>query len=102
MPMDINLHKRLQAIVHYSKVFVLDYAFSTWLAESGVVIEVQSRLNMVSIEWINDEEGLRPARVPGDGGPVYLMALWESVVAHVAKKADIYLRGRQGRAIFEL
>ncbi|KAM5526470.1 hypothetical protein FOXYSP1_21130 [Fusarium oxysporum f. sp. phaseoli] len=55
MPMDVDLRERLEAIVHYSKVLVLDGAFSTWSERSEWVMEVQSRLNMVSIEWINEE-----------------------------------------------
>ncbi|PCD20083.1 hypothetical protein AU210_016781 [Fusarium oxysporum f. sp. radicis-cucumerinum] len=58
MPMDVDLRERLEAIVHYSKVLVLDGAFSTWSERSERsewVMEVQSRLNMVSIEWLNEE-----------------------------------------------
>ncbi|KAM0499011.1 hypothetical protein ACHAP8_005715 [Fusarium lateritium] len=53
MPMDVDLRERLEAIVYYSKVLVLDSAFSTWSERSERsewVIEVQSRLNIVSIE----------------------------------------------------
>jgi hypothetical protein len=53
MPMDINLRERLEAIVHYSKVLILDGTFSTWSERSERsewVIEVQSRLNIVSIK----------------------------------------------------
>ncbi|KAM0360992.1 hypothetical protein ACHAO7_012031 [Fusarium culmorum] len=69
MPMDVNFKERLQAIVHYSKVLVLHHSYLTWcekseeLEEADLMMlkEVQSRLNMVSINWINNEKGPRPA-----------------------------------------
>ncbi|EEU34825.1 uncharacterized protein NECHADRAFT_88405 [Fusarium vanettenii 77-13-4] len=102
MPMDVDLGERLRAIVHYSKVLVLDDAFSTWPEESGWMMEVQSRLNMVSIEWINDEGGSRPDGPPGDGGPVYSTDAWQSVVAHIAEHTKKYLGGKQRTAIYRL
>ncbi|KAG7402659.1 hypothetical protein Forpe1208_v016978 [Fusarium oxysporum f. sp. rapae] len=105
MPMDVDLRERLEAIVHYSKVLVLDGAFSTWSERSERsewVMEVQSRLNMVSIEWINDEGGSRPAGPSGDGGPVYSTAAWQSVVAHIAEQTERHLGGKQKTAIYRL
>ncbi|EGU89337.1 hypothetical protein FOXB_00146 [Fusarium oxysporum f. sp. conglutinans Fo5176] len=105
MPMDVDLGERLEAIVHYSKVLVLDGAFSTWSEKSERsewVMEVQSRLNMVSIEWINDEGGSRPAGPAGDGGPVYSTAAWQSVVAHIAEQTERHLGGKQKTAIYRL
>ena len=105
MPMDVDLGERLGAIVHYSKVLVLDDAFSTWSEwseRSEWVMEVQSRLNMVSIEWINDEGGSRPAGPSGDGGPVYSTAAWQSVVADIAEQAERHLGGKQKTAIYRL
>ncbi|KAI8649694.1 hypothetical protein NCS55_01431700 [Fusarium keratoplasticum] len=102
MPMDVDLGGRLRAIVHYSKVLVLDDAFSTWPEEPDWVMEVQSRLNMVSIEWINDEGGSRPGGPPGDGGPVYSTDAWWSVVAHIAEQTKKYLGGKPKTAIDRL
>lgn len=102
IPMDVDLRERLGAIVHYSKVLVLDDAFSTWSERSEWVMEVQSRLNMVSIEWINDEGGSRPAGPSGDGGPVYSTAAWQSVVAHIAEQTEKHLGGKQKTALFRL
>jgi hypothetical protein len=102
MPMDVDLGERLEAIVHYSKVLVLDSAFSTWSERSEWVIEVQRRLNIVSVEWINDEGGSRPAGPSGDGGPVYSTAAWQSVVAHIAEQTERHLRGEQNTAIYRL
>ncbi|KAG4273076.1 hypothetical protein FPRO04_14586 [Fusarium proliferatum] len=105
MPMDVDLRERLEAIVHYSKVLVLDGAFSTWSERSERsewVMEVQSRLNMVSIEWINEEGGSRPARPSGDGGPVYSTDAWQSVVAHIAEQTERHLGGKQKTAIYRL
>ncbi|RTE73080.1 hypothetical protein BHE90_012474, partial [Fusarium euwallaceae] len=39
MPMDIDLGERLRAIVHYSKVIVLDDAYGSWSGESGWEME---------------------------------------------------------------
>lgn len=105
MPMDVDLGERLGAIVHYSKVLVLDSAFSTWSERpkrSEWVVEVQSRLNMVSIAWINDMESSRPAGPSGDGGPVYSTVAWQSVVADIAEQAEKHLGGKQKTAIYRL
>ena len=105
MPMDVDLRERLEAIVHYSKVLVLDGAFSTWSERSERsewVMEVQSRLNMVSFEWIDDEGGSRPAGPSGDGGPVYSTDAWQSVVAHIAEQTERHLGGKQKTAIYRL
>ncbi|KAK2684836.1 hypothetical protein QWA68_016170 [Fusarium oxysporum] len=105
MPMDVDLGERLEAIVHYSKVLVLDGAFSIWSERperSEWVMEVESRLNMVSIEWINEEGGSRLAGPSGDGGPVYSTAAWQSVVAHIAEQTERHLGGKQKTAIYRL
>lgn len=102
MPMDIDLAGRLQAMVHYSKVLVLDDAFSTWSGEPRWIMEVQNRLNMVSIEWINDEQGSRPDGPPGDGGSIYSTAAWRSVLAHITEHTKAYLGGRQRTAVHGL
>lgn len=102
MPMDVDLRERLEAIVHYSKVLVLDSAFSIWSERSERsewVMEVQSRLNMVSIDWINDKGGSRPAGPSGDGGPVYLTAAWQSVVEYITEQTERHLGGKQKTAI---
>ncbi|KAH6977803.1 hypothetical protein EDB82DRAFT_546266 [Fusarium venenatum] len=93
MPMDVDLRERLEAIVYYSKVLVLDSAFSTWSERSE------------RSEWvieINDEGGSRPARPSGDGGPVYSTAVWQSVVAHIAEQTERHLGGKQKTAIYRL
>ncbi|KAF5010570.1 hypothetical protein FDECE_3283 [Fusarium decemcellulare] len=102
MPMDLDLGERLGAIVHYSKVLVLDGAFSNWEGDPMYAMEVQSRLNMVSIEWINEEWGSRPAGPSGDGGPVYSTAAWQSVVAHIGEQTERHLGGKQKTAIHRL
>ncbi|KAL3584464.1 hypothetical protein FPOAC2_14244 [Fusarium poae] len=108
MPMDVDLGERLEAIVHYSKILVLDGAFSTWSERSESsessewVMEVQSRLNMVSIKWINDEGGSRPSGPSGDGGLVYSTDAWQSVVAHIAEQTERHLEGKQKTAIYRL
>ncbi|KAH6973282.1 hypothetical protein EDB80DRAFT_743065 [Ilyonectria destructans] len=97
VPMDIDLKERLQAIVHYSKVLVLDDAFSTWSERVEWVMEVQSCLNRVSIDWINDERGSRPAR--SWDGPVYSTAAWQSVVTHIAEHTRRYIGRKKKTAI---
>ncbi|KAF4987614.1 hypothetical protein FGRMN_10270 [Fusarium graminum] len=102
MPMDIDFKERLEAIVHYSKVLVLNHSFLNWSAPTGWVMQVQSRLNMVSIDWINNERGSRPASVAGDGGPVYRTEAWQSMVAYISENTSTFLGGRQKTAIHRL
>ncbi|KAH7199105.1 uncharacterized protein B0J16DRAFT_258969 [Fusarium flagelliforme] len=102
MPMDVGFKERLEAIVHYSKVLVLNHSFLTWAAPTDWVMQVQSRLNMVSIDWINNERGSRPARLPGDGGPVYTTEAWQSMVAYITENTSTLLGGKQKTAIYRL
>lgn len=50
MPMDADIRGRLQAMVHYSKVLVLDHALLSWLGKPEWVMEVQRDLNSVDNE----------------------------------------------------
>lgn len=81
---------------------MLDDAFLTWSGEADWVMEVQSRLNMVNIEWINDEGGSRPTGLPTDEGPVYSTAAWQSVVAYIAEHSYKFLGGKPKTAIYRL
>jgi hypothetical protein len=104
MPMDVDLGGRVQAMVHYGKVLVLDDAFSSWSAMSERtertewVMEVQSCLNMVSIEWINDEGGRRPDR--SSDGPMYSSAAWRSMVSCVEGHTKRYMGGKDKTAMY--
>ena len=99
MPMDVDIKGRLGAMVHYSKVLVLDHAFWS-LPEEGTpwVMEVQSTLNMVSIEWINDAEGRRPDE--SSDKPLYSSVAWQVMVAHIKGLSETYLGGRAKTSIY--
>lgn len=106
MPMDVDLEGRVQAVVHYGKVLVLDDAFSAWSVVSTEtertewVMEVQSSLNMVSIEWINDQGGreTRPDRL--FDGPMYSSAAWRSMVSYVEGHTKRYMGAKNKTAIY--
>lgn len=66
------------------------------------VMEVHGRLNMVSIEWINDESRSRPCRPPYDDGPVYSAAAWQTVLACITEYVNKYLGGKPKTAIYRL
>ncbi|KAH7112764.1 hypothetical protein B0J13DRAFT_461143, partial [Dactylonectria estremocensis] len=97
MPMDVDIEGRLQAMVHYSKVLVLDDAFLSWSENSEWVMEVQRDLNLVDMEWINDENGARPEDSTDERS--CSSAACQAILVQVKKQVEEHLGGKKGAAM---
>ena len=105
IPMDLDIRGRVGAIVHYSKVFVLDYAFNQWGSEplegvqvrGGWLKDVQNDLNSMDMNWLNDESGGRPD--PSADRRTCSSAAWESVLGQIRGKTQDHLGGTKGTAM---
>ncbi|KAH9859284.1 hypothetical protein J1614_012198 [Plenodomus biglobosus] len=95
LPMDLNVQQRLEGIVHFAQVFLLDLAFNTWqpIPETQL-LEVQSDLNVVDNTWIGKYNSPRPA-AQNDGRTCETPA-WKSVIKHVEKTFAKYLEDQVG------
>jgi hypothetical protein len=91
MLIDVNIKGKLRVIVHYSKVLVLDYAFLLLLKGLLWVMGVQSILNMVSIEWINDAEGRRLDK--SSDKLIFLSVVWQVMVMYIEGLLEMDLGG---------
>jgi hypothetical protein len=61
LTMDMDIEERLQALLHYSKVFVLDSAMNTWKTSASRMDEVRASMAAVDMEWLNADDDQRPA-----------------------------------------
>ncbi|KAL7940763.1 hypothetical protein V8C42DRAFT_349289 [Trichoderma barbatum] len=96
LPLDASIRDRVEAMTHYSKVMVLDKAFKGWVKENeGIwVQEVCKDLDQVDNEWLNEEDGSRPAAAL-DGRECSSDA-WVSVIQYLGEEAEKFLGGRVG------
>lgn len=61
LPMDVDLTRRVEAVIYYSKVLMLNHTFLHWNPTPwSWILEVQSDLNSVDNECLNNEYGIRP------------------------------------------
>jgi hypothetical protein len=59
--MDMDIEERLEALLHYSKVFVLDHSMKTWKTSARRMDEVRASMAAVDLEWLNADDDQRPA-----------------------------------------
>lgn len=97
MPMDLNLEGRVEAIVHYSKVLMLDTAFHTWRGRSALVLAVQRDLNSADNQWLNDKHGKRPLDTGCSPAPCHA---WDEITRWIQDKTDKLCGGSEGTAMF--
>lgn len=92
LTMDMDLEERLAAILHYSKVFMLDEAMVTWQPPRAHLREIEHSMAAVNLEWLNAATNQRPAastdRRRCDS------AAWKDLEGHVAKQQKAFL-GRE-------
>jgi hypothetical protein len=61
LTMDMDIEERLEALLHYSKVFVLDHSMKTWKTSATQMDEVRASMAAIDMEWLNADDGQRPA-----------------------------------------
>ncbi|KAH6972563.1 hypothetical protein EDB80DRAFT_743808 [Ilyonectria destructans] len=104
LPMDVDIRDRIEAIVHYSKVLILDKAFQGWqrgrVGREVWLEEVQRDLNAVDNEWLNEEDGQRPdSRLERR---TCLTPGWKMMLEHLGKEGEAWLGGKEGTVMWEV
>ncbi|KAH6972647.1 hypothetical protein EDB80DRAFT_758072 [Ilyonectria destructans] len=100
LPMDVDIRDRIEAIVHYSKVLILDKAFQGWQRGRVGREEVQRDLNAVDNEWLNEEDGQRPdSRLERR---TCLTPGWKMMLEHLGKEGEAWLGGKEGTVMWEV
>ncbi|KAF2182308.1 hypothetical protein K469DRAFT_231526 [Zopfia rhizophila CBS 207.26] len=96
--MDLDARGRLDALLYYAKVFLLDMAFYTWEpVPKTQVLEVQKDLNIMDNSWIGQFSSERPACRPDNrtcDSPA-----WKSILNHIETTFAEYRGGQEGTAM---
>lgn len=92
LTMDMDIQERLEALLHYSKVFVLDYSMNSWETSASKVDEVHASMAAVDLEWLHVDDNQRPAASADKR--TCQSAAWKDLVKHVRAKSKAFLGGR--------
>ena len=81
---ELTMREKLEALVHYARVFIMDYAYTSWLRSDSTADEwktaVEDALNSKNWGWI--DRGLsRPVDQQGDP-PDFSQPHWEAFKTH--------------------
>ena len=81
---ELTMREKLEAFIHYARVFIMDYAYTSWLRSDTVAeewkIAVEAALNSKNRVWI--DRGLsRPIEQQGDP-PDFSQPHWEAFKTH--------------------
>jgi hypothetical protein len=83
LPMDLDIQQRLEGIVHFAKVLLLDVAFTTWHPTSeSQFLEVQTDLDTVDNSWMGTYSSTRLTQP--DERTCFTPA-WRSALDHIEK-----------------
>jgi len=96
LTMDMDIEERLEALLHYSKVFVLDHSMKTWKTSASQMAEVRASMAAVDMEWLNADDDQRP--VASADIRTCQSAAWKDIVKHVRAQSKAFL-GDQPRTV---
>ncbi|KAF4984327.1 hypothetical protein FDECE_17114 [Fusarium decemcellulare] len=104
LPPDVDIRGRVEAIRHYSKVFVLDKAFTGWrTGRPGREVwaeEIAQELLTVDTEWLNNENGRRPDdRLDRR---TCLSPAWKRILEHLEQEGATWLGQKEGTTMGEI
>lgn len=100
MPMDLNVRGRLEALLHHSKIILLDRAFNLWQPRASWRLQVEQDLNTVNNTWIGKFGGERPD--PDLDRRRCDSPAWRDALAHIEKECQRYLNGQHPTAMREV
>jgi hypothetical protein len=89
LTMDMDIQERLEALLHYSKVFVLDCSMNSWETSASQIDEVHASMAAVDMEWLDADDDQRPA-ASADKRTCRSVA-WKDMVKHVRGKSKAFL-----------
>lgn len=94
LPMDIGLRERVQAIVHYSKVLLLDLALRTWEGRPRQRSEVINDIDLISRAWLDEEDGRRPVDTRTCSSDS-----WRGLLGHLQEHMHSWISPAEKRAL---
>jgi hypothetical protein len=100
LTMDMDLEERVAALLHYSKVFVLDTSMNTWKTSPPWMDEVRASMAAVDMEWLNADDDQRPAASADMGG--CQSPAWKDVAKHVQAQSRAFLGDHPGTVARQL
>jgi hypothetical protein len=83
---ELTMREKLEALVHYARVFIMDYAYQRWLSSDSVSKEGQTTItntlnsDLKDYSWI-DSGLLRPVDQQGDP-PNFAQGHWQAFKVH--------------------
>ncbi|OAF56354.1 hypothetical protein VC83_06883 [Pseudogymnoascus destructans] len=96
LTMDMDIKERLEALLHYSTVLVLNYSMNTWKTSAVRMDEVHASMAAVDMRWLNADDDQRPA------ASVDIRrcqsASWKDIVKHIRAQSKAFL-GDQPRTV---
>lgn len=95
LPMDVDMAGRVQAILHYAKVFVLEASFWSW-DDEATRFAVGLDIDPVDIGWLHVEGGSRPD-VADDG--TRDKVAWRAMLDRLRTNARKFLGGESGTVL---
>lgn len=96
LTMDMDIKERLEALLHYSKVLVLNYSMNTWKTSAVRMDEVHASMAAVDMGWLNADDDQRPAA--SADLRTCRSAAWKGITKHVRAKSKAFL-GDQPRTV---
>jgi hypothetical protein len=98
--MDLDIRARLEGLLHYSKVLVLNHTMHTWKTSESQLVEVQRDMAAVNNKWLNADDDQRP-EVIVDNRNCSSVA-WKDMLRHLQSQCNTYLGKQQGTAVRQL
>jgi hypothetical protein len=100
LTMDMDIEERLGALLHYSKVFVLDLAMQTWKTSASRLEEVRVSMAAVDKHWLDVDDDQRP---PASADlRTCQSAAWKDVTKHIQTQSQAFLGDQPGTVARQL
>lgn len=96
--MDIDIRARIDSLLHYSKIIIVEKSFLSWDVRKRWIMEVQNDLNSIDLSWICAGSGLEPPK-DADDGRLCESAAWQAMLDYLRNKVGRNLGGKRGTAM---
>jgi hypothetical protein len=98
--MDMDIRERLEALLHYSKLLVLDLAMQTWQPSTEHLREVQDSMRKIDLQWLNADDDQRPlASVERSDNNT---TAWKDITGHIQRQSRAFLGEQPGTVARQL
>jgi hypothetical protein len=97
LPMDLDIRARLEGLLHYSKVLVLDHTMHSWKTSKSRMMEVRGDMAAVNNEWLNADDDRRPEAIVDNRN--CSSVAWKDMLKHLQSQCNIYLGKQPGMAV---